>query len=112
MIKSRRMKWAGYVACMGTKRNAYGISVGKPEEKRRRRKDNIRMDLRDVGWSDIYWINLAQDRDQWKALVNTVSNMRFARNVGKFCSSWATDGFSRRALLHGVGYFLKEKDVY
>jgi hypothetical protein len=68
MIKSRRMKWAGHVACMGTKRNTYRISIGKPEEKRRRRKD-----LRDVGWSGMYWINLAQDKDQWRAVVNMVT---------------------------------------
>jgi hypothetical protein len=66
----------------GEKRNAYRILVGKPEGKMplgrpiRRLGDNIRMDLREIGWSGTDWINLAQDRDQWRALVNTVINLR------------------------------------
>jgi hypothetical protein len=58
------------------------IFVVKPEEKkslgipRRRWEDNIRMDLREIRWSGIDWIDLAQDRDQWRALVNTVMNLR------------------------------------
>jgi hypothetical protein len=72
MIKSRRMRWVGHVACLGEKRNVYRILMGKPEVKRplgrprRRWKDNIRMG----------WIDLAQDRNQWRALVNTVMNLR------------------------------------
>jgi hypothetical protein len=82
MIKSRRMKWAGYVARMEEKRNAYGILVGKPEGKRplgRPRRmwvNNIKMNLREIGWDGMDWIDLAQDRDQWRALVNTVMNLR------------------------------------
>jgi hypothetical protein len=82
MIKSRRMRWARHVARMGEKRNAYGILVGKPEGKRtlgrtgRRWVDNIKIDLRGIGWDDINWIDLAQDRDQWRAHVNTVMNRR------------------------------------
>jgi hypothetical protein len=82
IIKSRRMKWAGDVARMGEKRNAYGLLVGKPEGKRplgrprRRWMDNIRMDLREVGWGDVEWIGLAQDRNRWRALVNSVLNLR------------------------------------
>jgi hypothetical protein len=81
MIKSRRMRWAGHVARMGKTRNAYRISVGKPEGKgplgrpRRRWVDNIKMDLRETGWDGVDWIDLAQDRDQWRALVNTVMNL-------------------------------------
>jgi hypothetical protein len=64
---------------MGEKRNAYKIFVGKCEEKiplgRRRWEDNIRMDLREVGWEFVDWIHLAQDRDQWRALVNTVMKL-------------------------------------
>jgi hypothetical protein len=81
-IKSRRMRWAGHVAHMGGKRNAYRILVGKPEGKRplgrqrRRWMDNIKMDLREIGWDGVDWVNLAQDRDQWRALVNTVMNLR------------------------------------
>jgi hypothetical protein len=82
IIKSRRMRWAGYVAHMGQKRNAYRLLVGKPEEKRplgrlrHRWVDNIRMDLGEVGWGDMDWIGLAQDRNRWRALVNSVLNLR------------------------------------
>jgi hypothetical protein len=67
---------------MGEKRNAYRILVGKPEGKsslgkqRRMWVDNIKMDLREIGWDGIDWIDLAQDRNQWRALVNTVMNFR------------------------------------
>jgi hypothetical protein len=69
---------------MGAKRNAYRLLVGKPEGRgplgRRRRGwlDNIRMDLVEVGWGDVDWISLAQDRDRWRALVNSVMNLRVA----------------------------------
>jgi hypothetical protein len=77
MIKSRRMRLAGHVARMGEKRNAYRILVGKPLGRPRRRwVDNIRMDLGELGWDGMDWIKLAQDRDQWRALVNTVMNLR------------------------------------
>ncbi|KAJ4448105.1 hypothetical protein ANN_10117 [Periplaneta americana] len=68
-IKSRRLRWAGHVARMGESRNAYSVLVGRPEVKRplgrprRRWEDNIKMDLREVGYDDREWINLAQDRD-------------------------------------------------
>jgi hypothetical protein len=81
IIKSRRMRWAGHVARMGEKRNAYRLLVGKPEGKRplerprRRWVDNIRMDLREVGWGDVDWIGLAQDRNGWRAVVNSVLNL-------------------------------------
>jgi hypothetical protein len=64
------------------KKNACRVLLGKSKGKRplgrprRRRKDNVKMGLREVGWSDMDWINLARDRDQWKALVNTVMNLR------------------------------------
>jgi hypothetical protein len=63
------------------KRNAYMLLVGKPEVKRPlgrsrcRRVDNIRMDLGEVGWGDVDWIDLAQDRNRWRALVNSVLNL-------------------------------------
>jgi hypothetical protein len=63
-------------------RNAYRILVGKPEGKRPpgrprcRWVDNIKIDLREIGWDDVDWIDLTQDRDQWRALVNTVMNLR------------------------------------
>jgi hypothetical protein len=67
---------------MREKRNAYRSLVGKPEGKRplrrprRRWVDNIRMDLREVGWGDVDWIGLAQDRIRWRALVNSVLKLR------------------------------------
>jgi hypothetical protein len=82
MIKSRRMRWAGHVARMGAKRNACRISVGKIEGKRslgiprRRWVDNIKMDLREIGWGGIDWIYLAPDRARWRARVKTVMNLR------------------------------------
>jgi hypothetical protein len=82
IIKSRRIRWAGYVARKGEKRNAYRILVGKPERKRLlgrpRRKwvDNIETHLREIGWDCMDWIDLAQNRDEWRALVNTVINLR------------------------------------
>jgi hypothetical protein len=60
------------------------------------------MDLREIGWGGMDWIGLAQDMDQWRALVNTVMNLRVPYNFGKFLSSCATGGFTRRAQLHGV----------
>jgi hypothetical protein len=69
MTKSRRMRWAGHVARMGEKRNAYKILVGKPEGKRplrrprRRWVDNIKMDLKEIGWNGMDCIDLAQDKD-------------------------------------------------
>jgi hypothetical protein len=66
----------------GGKRNAYRILVGHPEGKRplgrprRRWVDNIKMDLREIGWDGRDWIDLTQDRDQWRALVNAVMNLR------------------------------------
>ncbi|KAJ4446837.1 hypothetical protein ANN_13535 [Periplaneta americana] len=81
-VKSRRLRWAGHVARMGESRNAYTVLVGRPEGKRplgrprRRWEDNIKMDLREVGYDDREWINLAQDRDQWRAYVRAVMNLR------------------------------------
>jgi hypothetical protein len=65
----------------GEKMNAYKILVGKPEGKkplrrpRRRWEDNIRMDVREIGRGGMDWIDLAEDRDRWRALVNTVMNL-------------------------------------
>jgi hypothetical protein len=82
LIKSRRMRWAGHVARIGEKRNAYRLLVGKLEGRRPlgrpRRKwvDIIRMDLAEVGWGDVDWIGLAKDRNRWRAVVNSVLNLR------------------------------------
>jgi hypothetical protein len=82
VIKARRMRWAGHVARMGEVRGAYNILVGRPEGRRplgiprRRWEDNIKMDLREIGFGDVDWIDWAQDRNRWRALVNTVMNLR------------------------------------
>jgi hypothetical protein len=81
VIKARRIRWAGHVACMGKVRGAYNILVGRPEGRRplerprRRWEDNIKMELKEIGFGDADWIHLAQDRDRWQALVNTVMNL-------------------------------------
>jgi hypothetical protein len=80
MIKSRRMRWAGHVARIGEKRDACRILAGKPEGKRplgrRKWEGNIKVDLREIEWGDMDLIDLTQDRDRWRALVNTVMNFR------------------------------------
>ena len=82
VIKSRRMRWAGHVARMEKERGVHKVLVGKPEGKRpfgiprRRWKDNIKMDLEEVGRGCGDWMGLAKDRDRWRALVSTVMNFR------------------------------------
>jgi hypothetical protein len=82
VIKARMMRWAEHVAYIGEVRGAYNILVGRPEVRRplgrprRRWEDNIKMDLREIGSGNVDWIHLAQDRDRWRALVNTVMNLR------------------------------------
>jgi hypothetical protein len=82
MMKSRKVRLAGHVARMGEKRNAYRLFVGNSEGRRplgrprRRWLDNIRMDLVEMGWGDVDWIGLDQDRDRWRALVNSILNLR------------------------------------
>ncbi|KAJ4433908.1 hypothetical protein ANN_16221 [Periplaneta americana] len=81
-IKSRRLRWAGHVARMGVSRNEYRVLVERPKGKgplgrpRRRWEDNIEMDLREMGYDVRDWINLAQDRDQWRAFVRAAMNLR------------------------------------
>jgi len=74
--------WAGHVACMGERRGVYGVLVRKPEGKRplgrprRKWDDNIKKGFQDVGCEGMDWIDVAQDRDRWRALVNAVLNLR------------------------------------
>jgi hypothetical protein len=82
IMKPKKMRWAVHVARMREKRNAYRLFLGKPQGKRPlgrprcRWLDSIGMDLLEVGWSDVEWIGIAQDRDKWKALVNAAMNLR------------------------------------
>jgi hypothetical protein len=80
VIKARRMRWAGHVAHGGGERciqhfgwEAWRRPLGRL---RRRWEDNIKMDLREIGFGDVDWIHLAQDRDRWRTLVNTVMSLR------------------------------------
>jgi hypothetical protein len=81
-VTSRRKRWAGHVARMGEERKVYKVLVGKPEGRRplgrprRRWEDGVRMDLRVIGLEGVDWIRLAQDRDQWRAVVSAVMNLR------------------------------------
>jgi hypothetical protein len=93
---------------MGEKRNAYRLLVGKPERKRplgrsrHRWVDNIKMDLGEVGWGDVNWIGLAKDRNRWRALVNSVLNLRVPRNAGKLSSGLTSSSLSSSVQLHIV----------
>jgi hypothetical protein len=81
VIKSRRMRWLGHVARMVDRRGAYRVFVAKHEERsplvrpRRRWEDNIKTALQEMGWG-VDWIDLAQDKYRWRALVNAVMNLR------------------------------------
>jgi hypothetical protein len=82
VIKSRRMRWTGHVARTGEGKGVYIVLVGRPEGKRplerprRRWEDNIKMGLREMGIDGANWIQLAQDKVQLRACVNTVMNLR------------------------------------
>jgi hypothetical protein len=82
VVKTRRMRWAGHVAHMGEGRGVHGVLVGRPDGKRslgrprRRWDDNIKMDLQEVGGGCGNWMELAQDRDRWRAFVSAVMNFR------------------------------------
>ena len=82
MIRSRRLRWAGHVARLEEGRSVFKFLIGKPTGKRplgrprRKWEDNIRMDLEETGINAGNWVDLAQDRDYWRALVNAALNLR------------------------------------
>jgi hypothetical protein len=108
VITLRRMRWAGHVTRMGKGRGVYRFFVGMPEERRplgrsrHRWEDNIRMDIREVRCRCVDWMELAQDRDSWRALVSVVMNLWVPQNAGNFLTSCRPVSFSKRTLLHGV----------
>jgi hypothetical protein len=89
----------------GENKNACRILVGKPEGKRplgRPRRmwvDNIKIDLREIGCCGMDWVDVAQDWDRWRALLNTVMNLLVLQNAGKFLRDCSIGSFSRRVLL-------------
>jgi len=93
VIKSKRMRWVGHVARMGERRGGYRILLRKPDGKRPlgrprpRWEDNIQMDLQEVGCGGMDYIELAQDRDRWRALVNAVMNLQVPQNARNFLTS-------------------------
>jgi hypothetical protein len=93
VIKARRLRWVGHVACTGEGRGVYRVLVGKPEgmrsvgRPRHRQEDNIKVDLREKGINGANWIQLAQDRVQSPAFVNMVMNPRFPKKAGYFLTS-------------------------
>ena len=79
--QSRIMRWAGHVVGLGEGRGIYRVLLGKPEEKRplgrpRQRKEDIKMDIKDVGWEGVDWTDMAQDKDTYWALVKAVLNLQ------------------------------------
>jgi hypothetical protein len=107
VIKSIRMRWVGNVVRMGRGEACTGFggeTWGKRPlgRTRCRWEDNIKMDLQEVGCGGMGWIELAQDRDRWPALVNVVMNLQVPYNAGNFLTCCKPVSFSRRVLLHGV----------
>ena len=105
---SSGIRWAGHVARMVEGRGVHRVLVGKPVGKRplgrprRRWEDNIKMGLQEVGGDCGDWMELAQDRDRWRALVSTVMNLRVPKMRGISWLAAKPVSFSRTTLLHGV----------
>jgi hypothetical protein len=95
------MRWAGHIARIGERRGLYRVLVQKPEGKRpfgrprHRWKYNIKMALHKVGCYGLHWIDVAQVRDTWRALLNAVMNLRVPQNAGNFLTSLKPVSFSR-----------------
>jgi hypothetical protein len=108
LIKSRRMRWAEHVAHKGKLRVVYRVLLEKPEGKRplrrprRKWEDNIKMDFQEVECEGMDWIELTQDRNSWRELVNAVMNLRVPWDAVNFLTSCKLVSFAIRNLLHGV----------
>ena len=108
VVKSRTMRWASHVARMGEGRVVHRVLVRKPEGKspleipRCRWEDNIKIDLQEVGGGCGDWMEIAQDRGRWWALVSTVRNLLVPKMRGVSWLAAEPVSFSRRTLLHGV----------
>jgi hypothetical protein len=87
VIKSRIMRWAGHLARRGERRGVYRVLVGKSEGKRplgrprNRWEDNMKFDFQEAGCGNVDWIELAQDRDRWRALVTAIMDLRFPVSI-------------------------------
>ncbi|KAJ4432109.1 hypothetical protein ANN_20724 [Periplaneta americana] len=114
-IKYRRLRWAGYVARMGESRNAYRMLVEMPEGKRplgrRRWEYNIKMDLREVGYDDRDWINLAQDRDRRRAYVRVAMNLRLANGNLKSKGFYTPVGVRQGCILSPLLFIILMNDI-
>jgi hypothetical protein len=104
-LKEHRRRWEGRVAIMAEKRNAYRILVGKPQGKSplgrpNCRWENVKIDPGEIGWGGMAWTDLAKDRNQWRASVNSVINLLRPKNSAKFFSSYTARSFSKRTHLH------------
>jgi hypothetical protein len=104
--QARRIRWAGMKHVW--ERGLHRVSVGKPEGKRplgsprRRWEDDIKIDLQVMGCECMDLVDVAQDRNRWRALVNALMNLRVPQNLGNFLTSCKLTSFSRTTLLHGV----------
>jgi hypothetical protein len=98
LIKSRRMRWAGYMTGIWENRNTYMVLVGKPEG----RGSLEGLGMEEIGSEGVNWINLSQDRDTWWNFSNMVINLWLAYSMGSFLNSWGDISFSRRTLPHGI----------
>jgi hypothetical protein len=91
VIKSRRVRWVGHGACMGEGKDDYRILVGRPEGRRPlgrpRHRKGIILKWISKKWDGVDWIELAEDKDKWRALVNAVMNLRVPQNAGNFLTS-------------------------
>jgi hypothetical protein len=97
---------------VGDVRNSYKILVRKPEGKiplrqhRHKWEDNVRIDLREIGWKVVDWIHLAHDRNQWQALANMVMNLQVPQKEGNVLTNRVTLSFSRMTLFYGIGWLV------